>query len=79
MVVQDLQVLTFQKTLLLLVVLFSVIVQVLQVLLFQVVLLLSVTMLSIIVQVLKQLITQELKNNGTQLVRALLGNTELTR
>ena len=52
------------------------IVQVLQVLLFQMVLLLLVAMLSRIVQVLKQLITQELKNNGTQLVRVLIGTTK---
>ena len=52
------------------------IVQDLQVLLFQMVLLLLVAMLSRTVQVLKQLITQELKNNGTQFVRVLVGTTE---
>ena len=58
----------------------SIIVQVLQVLLFQIVLLLLIERLSITVQVLKQLITQELKNNGTQLVRVVVGTTaEITR
>ncbi len=33
----------------------------------------TVIMLSVIVKVLKQLITQELKNNGTQLIRLVVG------